>query len=388
MPLDYITQYQNEIIAGLAIVIAIIIYILVKNRPAKKETILEIEPVVHDEYEQEPDKKAKQFHKDVYDEDMKPEAVPAEEVQEEETTLVQDVVTPETIKELAKKESQEKIEAQQPKEETKLFKKQIVPPHGKIKKEDFTKFSGKRILLAEDNIINQKVILGLLGASGIEIVVANDGQEALDILEKDDNFMLILMDAHMPNIDGFEATKIIRKDSKYDHIPVIALSGDTASDDIKKMLDAGMSDTLEKPLKMDALYDILYAYNINHNKNTKSATVKKDNSLILDSASGLSICGDDKDLYIDVLKEFADDYVNSHNTLSFLVKEKKYADADKLLLDIVGVCANLGLQKLNAVAIEIKEKLKTDPGNLDTQLNLYQMTLQRTLDAIKEYFKK
>lgn len=385
MPLDYIAQYQNEIIAGLAILIALIIYILVKNRPVKKEAPLEIEPAVHDEYEEEPDEKAKHTHKDVYDEDVKPE--PSHEVEEKETALVQDVVTPETIKELAKKESQEKTETQQPKEETKLFKKQIVPPHGKIKKEDFAKFSGKRILLAEDNIINQKVMLGLLGSSGIEITVANDGQEALDILEKDDNFMLILMDAHMPNIDGFEATRIIRKNPAYNHIVVIALSGDTASDDIKKMLDAGMSETLEKPLKMDALYDILYAYNINHNKSTSITTEKKDNSLILDAPSGLNICGDDKDLYIDVLKEFVNDYVNSHNTLSFLIKEKKYTDADKLLLDIVGVCANLGLHKLNAVAMQTKEKIKTDPGSLDTQLNLYQMTLQRTIDAIKEYFK-
>jgi len=354
--------------------IAVIVYILVKNRPVKKETPLEIQPAVHDEYEEEPDKKAKHLHKDVYDKNIKPEAV--HEVEEKET-----------IKELAKKESQEKMENEQTKKETKLFKTQIVPPHGKIKKEDFAKFSGKRILLAEDNIINQKVFLGLLASSGIEIIVANDGQEALDILEKDDNFMLILMDAHMPNIDGFEATKIIRKNSKYDHIAVVALSGDTASDDIKKMFDAGMSDTLEKPLKMDALYDILYAYNINHNKSTNSVTAKKDNSLILDTASGLNICGEDKDLYIDVLKEFVNDYVNSHNTLSFLIKEKKYADADRLLLDIVGVCANLGLQKLNAVAMQTKEKLKTDPGNIDTQLNLYQMTLQRTVDTIKEYFK-
>lgn len=373
MQLDYLMQYQNEIIAGLAILVTIIIYLLVKNRPTKKETLLEIQPAVHDEYEQEHNRNEKPLPKDIYDQESKAEAeaIP-------ESAPVQDLVTPQTIQEHAKEDSQEKREAKTTEKSTELFQKQPVPPHGKIKKEDFTKFNAKRILLAEDNIINQKVILGLLGSSGMQIVVANDGQEVLDILEKDDDFMLILMDAHMPNIDGLEATKIIRKNPKYNHIPVIALSGDTASDDIKKMLDAGMSDTLEKPLQMDALYDVLYAYDIPQ---------KKETSLILNTTIGLGICAQDKDLYRDVLKEFMDDYANSYNTLSFLIKEKRYADADKLLLDIVGVCANLGLEKLNAVAIQTKEKLKTEPENSDAQLNLYKMTLQRTLDAIKKYFK-
>jgi len=375
MPLDYITQYQTVIMAGLAILIAVIFYRLVKKRPKKEATSLDIQPAIHDEYEEENNEKGKHLCQDIYDEDM-------------QSKTPHKAQKKEIINAPVEKELQKSIKTKQTKEEPKLFTKQIVPAHGKIKKEDFEKFNGKRILLAEDNIINQKVLLGLLGSSGLDISIANDGQEVLEILEKDDDFMLILMDAHMPNIDGFEATKIIRKNPQYNHIPVIALSGDTASDDIKKMLDAGMSDTLEKPLKMDALYDILYAYNVTRTKKIDTTPVKKDKSQILDTTSGLSICGEDKHLYIDVLKEFIDDYSDSYNKLSSFNKENKYTDADKLLLDIVGICANLGLQKLNTVAVQIKEKLKTDTRILDSQLNLYQRTLQQTLDAIKEYFKK
>ncbi len=89
----------------------------------------------------------------------------------------------------------------------KTIQKRSVPEHGKITKQNFSEFAGERILVAEDNPINQKVLLGLLAGSGIELVLADDGQEALDILENDTNFLMILMDAHMPRVDGFEATR-------------------------------------------------------------------------------------------------------------------------------------------------------------------------------------
>ncbi len=123
-------------------------------------------------------------------------------------------------------------------------------------------------MLVEDNIINQKVILGLWARSGIDVVVANDGVEALEILEKDNNFILILMDAHMPRMDGFEATRKIRKNPALNHIAVVALSGDTTADSIKKMTESGMNEHLEKPLRMDALYDIIYAYTPDKNRNS------------------------------------------------------------------------------------------------------------------------
>jgi len=96
-----------------------------------------------------------------------------------------------------------------------------------ITKDNFKEFEGLRLLIAEDNLINQKVIVGLLKDSGINIKIANDGQECLDILAEDPNYPIILMDAHMPRIDGLEATRQIRANPAYDHITVMALSGDT-----------------------------------------------------------------------------------------------------------------------------------------------------------------
>ena len=146
------------------------------------------------------------------------------------------------------------------KDNTPTFTKREIPPHGEISRENFKEFAGERVLVAEDNLINQKIIKGLLADTGIEVVLADDGQIALDILERDSNFLMVLMDVQMPRVDGFEATRQIRANPNYNHIVVVALSGDTAADNIEKMKVAGMSEQLEKPLKMTALYDILYAY--------------------------------------------------------------------------------------------------------------------------------
>jgi len=374
MSFELLLHYRLEIIAALAILVLLILYLLLK-RPKHKETLLEITPAVVDEYELETTKPQEEHH-DIYDQST-------QEQEQEQSEPQQDLLTDETLQEF-KAQTQTQKETFQ---SVPQFKKQPVPPHEKIKKEDFARFKGRRILLAEDNIINQKVILGLLSGSGIEVTIANDGQEALNILEKDDDFMLILMDAHMPNIDGFEATKIIRKNPKYDHIVVVALSGDTASDDIKKMKEAGMSETLEKPLKIDAFYDILYAYDVSQTKTTQQ-TPQDHNTKILNTQEGLDICGGDKELYKDVLREFLNDYTNSFETLNIFIKEKKYDEADKLLLDITGVAANLGAQRLHNIALTAKEILKTETKDLSATLSSYKEALQQTLSKIKLYIQE
>jgi CheY-like chemotaxis protein len=111
-----------------------------------------------------------------------------------------------------------------------------------------------RILLAEDNIINQKVAVHILGKKGHKVTVANNGQEVLSILKKK-TFDLILMDVQMPEMDGFEATVTIRKKEKKtrSHIPIIAMTAHAMKGDRERCLDAGMDDYVAKPLKPEEL---------------------------------------------------------------------------------------------------------------------------------------
>ncbi len=260
------------------------------------------------------------------------------------------------------------------------FKTRTVPSHEKITKENFKEFAGMHILVAEDNLINQKVIKGLLAGTGIELSMADDGQEALDILKTKNNFFMILMDAHMPKVDGFEATRTIRKNAQYNHIPIVALSGDIAPDDVKKMKDAGMQEHLSKPLKISALFDVFYAYStvISHNEHIPLHE--------LNTKIGLHICGNDEKFYKELLHDFSTMYEGSTHLLGEYLQHGQLKKADALLLDIVGLTANLGADSFHSIAKSIKAALKdTAEHSYLTLVEQYQIQLDHLLLEIKRY---
>ncbi|HYL25794.1 MAG TPA: response regulator [Burkholderiales bacterium] len=116
-----------------------------------------------------------------------------------------------------------------------------------------------RILLVEDNVINQQVALGILQIQGYEVTVTNNGKEALDACGQAD-FDLILMDCHMPEMDGFEATMEIRKreqSSTSKRLPIIALTANAMAQDREECLNAGMDDHLSKPFSMQTMHEML-----------------------------------------------------------------------------------------------------------------------------------
>ena len=110
------------------------------------------------------------------------------------------------------------------------------------------------ILLAEDNLINQKVAVHTLERNGHKVYVANNGQEVLRTLNKD-RFDLILMDVQMPEMDGFEATVSIRKKEKKTgfHMPIIAMTAHAMKGDRERCIEAGMDDYIAKPIKAEEL---------------------------------------------------------------------------------------------------------------------------------------
>lgn len=269
----------------------------------------------------------------------------------------------------------------------------------KIAKADFSDFSGQRLLIAEDNLINQKVLNGVLNESGIDVVMADDGQFVMDILEKDIDFDIILMDAHMPRVDGFEATRMIRANPAYEHISVIALSGDTAADDVRHMKEAGMEECLEKPLKMDALYDVMSMYySMDELKeelpNEMSALqeleidVDIDDLASLDYDLGLEICGDDEAMYKSLLKEFFVGYKDSSKKLRDALVEKDYVNAQSILIDVKGTASNLGAKQFINIADRFLEALSQgDTSSYSGLFKDYQKYLLILLKSIQNAFK-
>jgi len=333
-----------ELISGIAIATVLVMYILLKISQKKEDS----------QYEEEIETKDKAVEKDLHTEEKKPEA----EIKPEEEQNIPAPIN---------------------------RKKREVVPHDKIKKDDFSIFKNVKVLIAEDNIINQKVITSLLSGSGIHTTIANDGQECLNILEGDSDFSVIFMDAHMPIIDGFQATRLIRQNQNYNHIPIVALSGDTAADDIKNMINVGMEAHLEKPLKMDALYDVLYTYTTG-NESEDSSKKPIDKLVEFDIGIGLDICGGDKEFYLEILNDFISKYSDSAQKLQNYINNTNGADADKMLLDISGIAANIGADHLHQIAIELKSSI-ANPNDLEYISNLkkYKRSLQQVCEAIREY---
>jgi len=113
-----------------------------------------------------------------------------------------------------------------------------------------------RVLLVEDNPVNQLVAKGMLGKLGCDVVVAAHGVEALDQLEHDE-FDLVLMDCNMPVMDGYEASRQIRQSGRWPHLPIVALTANAMSEERERCRAAGMSDYLAKPVRREELAALL-----------------------------------------------------------------------------------------------------------------------------------
>ncbi len=120
---------------------------------------------------------------------------------------------------------------------------------------------GLRVLLVEDNLVNQLLGVKTLERSGMHPTAASDGAEALRVLDAHpDDFDVVLMDVQMPVLDGIEATRRLRADSRFDALPVIAVTAHAFAEDRRRCLDAGMQDYISKPFDLSHLYRVLCAW--------------------------------------------------------------------------------------------------------------------------------
>lgn len=179
---------------------------------------------------------------------------------------------------------------------------------------DIDVLKGSNILLAEDNKTNQEIITGLLENSGINIDIAQNGAESVELYERNkDKYELIIMDLQMPVMDGLRATSIIRKENR--DIPIIALSANAMEEDIRISKESGMNEHLKKPIEVEKLYAALLKYitkKVDIGNIIKSKDTKNDFSIPgfinIDSQKGLARVGYDKKLYLKILNSFYNDF--------------------------------------------------------------------------------
>ncbi|MFK5891987.1 MAG: response regulator [Pseudomonadota bacterium] len=217
----------------------------------------------------------------------------------------------------------------------------------KTLKNDLNTLAGSHILLTEDNTTNQEIILGLLEDSGINIEIACNGKEAIEkFTAQPEKFELILMDIQMPIMDGYEATKIIRKQDQ--ELPIIALTANAMKEDIEKTKNAGMNEHLNKPIDVETFYETLLKYlskKVEDSKliNENKAKIDIPEFTNIDTASGLALLAGNKKLYLKILHDF----YNSNKDL--ILENLKEEDFKRAIHTIKGLSANIGAHALNNI---------------------------------------
>ena len=217
-----------------------------------------------------------------------------------------------------------------------------------------------RILLAEDNVINQKVALSMLGKMGYQADVVPDGREAVRALEQI-NYDLVFMDCMMPEMDGLEATAAIRDQtsSVLNHkVPIVAMTANAMTNDREACLAAGMNDYLAKPVRKDELARVLEEWlrkdtseesPVSEPLNNPSETV-----LLFDEAELISVFDDDRDFAESILSDALLELPEDLKLLGQLAAEDDTQAISIQAHTMKGLAANICTPALKEICYEIE----------------------------------
>lgn len=236
----------------------------------------------------------------------------------------------------------------------------------------------KRVLLAEDNKINQLVAVELLKENGYEVGLAETGEEVLRMLE-DGAWDIIMMDIHMPVMDGTEAVRIIRSQERYKHIPIIAVTANAVKKDHDRYIRLGMNDVMTKPLSGDRLQEILKYWLEKSSGASKSQAAVGDGigsypganrSSIgdagiamapiagMDVESALERVNGKRQILFHMIEQFRLDYDSFMDQLRMMLKQSETKTALRMLHTLKGAAGYLSARELGEAAHETSEAIK------------------------------
>ena len=271
----------------------------------------------------------------------------------------------------------------------KVYKFQIQEAKG-ITQESFSEFAGKQLLIVEDNMINQKVLTNLLAHSGIKITVANDGQQAVEIVKSGKvKFDFILMDINMPVMDGFTATQVIREERRFDMVPIVAFTALILESEKQKMFSCGVNAFLAKPLNVGKLYQAMAMFISDKAIESAKEEEKREKEAIFDGLEikkGIAHTNHNEALYIELLKEFIEAYGESDQTFETLIGEKRYEQIKMLCIDMRGLSGTIGATGLHDLMNEVyKHILFNKHELLGGYVKKYTKEMAKVRKAIEAY---
>jgi PAS domain S-box-containing protein len=254
--------------------------------------------------------------------------------------------------------------------------------------QDISKLRGAKVLLVEDNEINQELALELLVTSGIIAEVANNGQEALDILDKEE-FDGVLMDCQMPVMDGYTATRKLREDKRFKDLPILAMTANAMSGDREKVMDAGMNAHIAKPIDIYNMFHTMAKWITPSNPVTTSVLETSNNNNAseninipdlagIDVQDGLNRVAGNKKLYRNILVKFRDSQTDAFDRINVALNSDDFETATRDAHTLKGIAGNIGAKDIQEAAKNVEYQLKE--SNVDD--------LERLLADLNEELSK
>ncbi len=255
-------------------------------------------------------------------------------------------------------------------------------------------FHRARVLIAEDNEINQQVAREMLEQAGFVVEIANNGREAVEMVMTG-NFELVLMDIQMPVLGGFEATREIREDQRFKDLPIVAMTAHALVGDYEKSLEAGMNDHVTKPIDPDRLLSALIKWlKPAERKPFETNVIAYGDEMddVLPStipgivvASGLSRVGENRKLFMKLLIKFREGHKSSLEEIIEALSAGDSITATRLAHTVKGVSGNLGAEQLYRSAADLENAIKDDREGLDKLLAEFGYQLKVVMDGIEDF---
>ena len=264
---------------------------------------------------------------------------------------------------------------------------------GTIDLDTMTPIQGARILVVEDNEINQQVAQELLEQAKLVVEIAHHGQQALEMLEQHE-YDCVLMDIQMPVMDGYTATGKIREQRRFDKLPVLAMTANATVEDRERSLESGMNAHLNKPIDLKELYSALLTWIEPGEReppqrvdNVQTEQLGDEGTLAIegiDTEAGIARMGGNKSSYRKLLLKFVDNQKGAVDAIFAARERGDNDDAVRAAHTLKGVGGSIGASELQRLGGELENQLKSSPsGDLDKLLAATSDELGRIVSAIK-----
>ena len=270
-----------------------------------------------------------------------------------------------------------------------------------LDKDSLRSIQGARILLVEDNEINQQVAQEILAGAGFIVDIANNGKEGVEMVMAS-AYDVVLMDVQMPVMDGYEATRNIREIAEYKDLPILAMTASAMVSDVEQATQAGMNAHVAKPIDPPQLFATLAQWIKPGERDIPDHLVAKQEESLqeqedelplslpgIDVKTGLSRVGGNQKLYLNLLSKFRKNQGTSISEITSALENGDIELATRLAHTIKGVSGNIGAIELHAAAADLEDGIKKEGKDVAVvQIESVQAHLDQVLNSIQELESK